>query len=76
MRKLLVALLSVGALSLGMLATPAPADPPPQACHGAVVSNGVQVFGPGRRAVAERFFGDYPQAVQDAERFLETVICA
>jgi hypothetical protein len=76
MRKFLVALLSIGALSLGMLATPASADPAPQACRGEVVSTAVQVFGPGRRAVAEQFFGDYPQAVQDAERFLQTVICA
>ena len=76
MRKLLVALLSIGALMLGMLATPASAEPAPEACGGQVVSTAVQVFGPGRRAVAERFFGDYPTAVQDAERFLQTVICA
>jgi hypothetical protein len=39
---------------------------------GQVVSTAVQpdVFGPGRRKVTERFFGDHTQAVRDAERFL------
>jgi hypothetical protein len=30
---------------------------------------------PGRRPVAEVFFGDQPHAVQDAEQFLQTNIC-
>jgi hypothetical protein len=37
------------------------------------VSSSVQpsAFGPGRRAVATMFFGDYPTAVRDAERALQ-----
>ncbi len=31
------------------------------------------MFGPGRREVADQFFGDYPRAVQDAERFLQVL---
>jgi hypothetical protein len=39
-----------------------------------VISNAVQE-GTGRRAVAEFFFGDYPRAVQDAERAVQA-FCA
>lgn len=43
-------------------------------CQAEVISNSVQA-GTGRRAVAEFFFGDYPTAVQDAERAVQEV-CA
>ncbi|MFL6570311.1 MAG: hypothetical protein ACJ8G4_01060 [Burkholderiales bacterium] len=36
-------------------------------CQAEVISNAVHE-GTGRRAVATFFFGDYPRAVQDAER--------
>ena len=39
-------------------------------CQAEVISNAVQE-GTGRRAVAEFFFGDYPKAVQDAERAVQ-----
>jgi hypothetical protein len=70
MRKILVSLLGAGALAVGILATPAAAEPAPQACPGELVSFAVQLFD-GRRAVAETFFGDYPHAVQDAQSFME-----
>ena len=72
MRKLVVAL-AAGAIGAGVVAAPAAAGPAPQSCRGEVVSSSVQpsAFGPGRRAVATMFFGDYPQAVRDAERALQ-----
>jgi hypothetical protein len=71
MRRILVALLGAGALAVGgSLATPAAADPAPQACPGELVSFAVQLFD-GRRAVADTFFGDYPRAVQDAQSFMK-----
>lgn len=39
-------------------------------CQAAVISYAVQV-GTGRRSAAEFFFGDYPRAVQDAERAVQ-----
>jgi hypothetical protein len=44
------------------------------ACRAEVISYAVQV-GTGRREAADFFFGDYPQAVRDAEFFLQTA-CA
>ena len=71
MRKLVVAVVA-GALGVGVLAAPAVAEPNAQSCHGGVVSSSVQpdAFGPGRREVASTFFGDYPQAVRDANEAL------
>jgi hypothetical protein len=70
MRKLVVAL-AAGAIGAGVVVAPASADPiggPGEpTCQAEVISNAVKE-GPGRRAVAEFFFGDYPTAVQDAER--------
>ena len=76
MRKLVVAV-AAGAISVGVVAPPAAAEPNAQSCHGGIVSSSVQpsAFGPGRREVASMFFGDYPQAVQDANRALNEV-CA
>ena len=72
MKKFVVAL-AAGALGLGALAAPAAAEPSAQSCRGELVSSSVQpsAFGPGRRAVASMFFGDYPTAVQDAERAVQ-----
>jgi hypothetical protein len=72
MRKLVVAL-AAGAIGVGVVVAPAEAQPTPQSCQGEVVSTSVQpsAFGPGRRAVASMFFGDYPTAVQDAQRALQ-----
>jgi hypothetical protein len=73
MRKLIVAL-AAGALGVGVVVSPAAADPTGGAgeptCQAEVISNAVQE-GTGRRAVAEFFFGDYPTAVQDAERAVQ-----
>ena len=67
----LVAALAAGAIGAGVVASPAAAEPTGGAgeptCQAEVISNAVQE-GTGRRAVAEFFFGDYPRAVQDAER--------
>ena len=70
-RKLVVAV-AVSAIGVGMAVAPAAAEPNAQSCHGGIVSSSVQPseFGPGRRAVAGMFFGDYPQAVRDANRAL------
>ena len=72
MRKLVVAL-AAGAAGAGVVVpaavaepTGGPGDPTCQATH---ISTAVQ--GTGRRAVAEFFFGDYPTAVQDAERAVQ-----
>jgi hypothetical protein len=72
MRKLVVAV-AAGAIGVGVVVAPAAAEPKAQSCHGGVVSASVQpsAFGPGRRAVAGIFFGDYPQAVRDANRALK-----
>jgi hypothetical protein len=72
MRRLVVALAAV-AIGAGVVVAPAAAEPAPQSCRGEVVSSSVQpsAFGPGRRAVASMFFGDYPKAVQDAQRALQ-----
>ncbi len=71
MKKFVVAL-AAGALGLGAHAAPAAAEPSAQSCQGEFVSSSVQpsAFGPGRRAVASMFFGDYPQAVRDANQAL------
>jgi hypothetical protein len=70
MRKLVVAL-AVGAIGAGVVVPSAAADPTggqgEPTCQAEVVSTSVQES-TGRRAVAEEFLGDYPQAVPDAER--------
>ena len=70
-RKLVVAV-AAGAIGVGMAVAPAAAEPNAQSCHGGIVSSSVQPseLGSGRRAVASTFFGDYPQAVRDANRAL------
>ena len=73
MRKLVVAFVA-GAIGVGVVASPAAAEPTggpgEPTCQAAVISTSVQEFS-GRRAVAEFFFGDYPTAVQDAERAVQ-----
>jgi len=70
MRKVVVAL-AAGAIGVGVVVPSAVAEPTggpgEPTCQAEVISNAVQE-GTGRRAVAEFFFGDYPTAVQDAER--------
>jgi hypothetical protein len=76
MRKLVVAL-AAAAISAGVVVPSAVAQPTggpgEPTCQAAIVSSSVQpsAFGPGRRAVADLFFGDYPTAVQDAERAVQ-----
>ena len=76
MRNLAMAL-AVGAIGVGVFVPAAAAEPNAQSCQGGIVSSSVQpsAFGPGRRAVATLFFGDYPTAVRDAERAVKEV-CA
>jgi hypothetical protein len=73
MRKLVVAL-AAGAIGAGVVVPPAVAEPTggpgEPTCQAEVISNAVKE-GPGRRAVAKFFFGDYPKAVQDAERAVQ-----
>ena len=73
MRKLVVAFVA-GAIGVGVVASPAAAEPTggpgEPTCQAAVISTSVQEFS-GRRAVAEFFFGDYPTAVQDAQRAVQ-----
>lgn len=73
MRKLVVAL-AAGAMGVAVVVPSAVAAPTggPGAptCQAEVISNSAQE-GTGRRAVAEFFFGDYPTAVQDAERAVQ-----
>ena len=70
MSKLVLALV-VGAIGVGVVVPAAVAEPAggpgEPTCQAEVISNAVRE-GTGRRAVAEFFFGDYPTAVQDAER--------
>jgi hypothetical protein len=77
MRNIVIALV-VGAMGAGVVVPSAVADPiggPGEStCQAEVISNAVQE-GTGRRAVAEFFFGDYPTAVQDAERAVQA-FCA
>jgi hypothetical protein len=72
-RKLVVAL-AVGAIGVGVAASPAAAEPTggpgEPTCQAEVISNSAQEF-TGRRAVAEFFFGDSPTAVRDAERAVQ-----
>ena len=73
MRKLVVAL-AVGAIGAGVVVPSAVAEPTggpgDPTCQAAIISTSVQE-GPGRRAVAEFFFGDSPKAVQTAERTVQ-----
>jgi hypothetical protein len=77
MRRLVV-MLAAGAIGVGVLAPSAAAHPAggigEPTCQAEVISNAVHE-GTGRRAVATFFFGDYPQAVQDAERTVKAA-CA
>jgi hypothetical protein len=77
MRKLVVAL-AAGAIGAGVVVPSAVAEPTDEpgepTCKAAIISYAVQVgtrSTSGRRAVAELFFGDYPTAVQDAERAVQ-----
>jgi hypothetical protein len=76
-RKLVVAL-AAGAIGAGVAVPSAVAEPTggpgEPSCQAAVISYAVQV-GSGRREAAEFFFGDYPRAVQDAERAVQA-FCA
>jgi len=73
MRKLVVAFVA-GAIGVGVVASPAAAEPTggpgEPTCQAGIISSSVQEFS-GRRAVAEFFFGDYPTAVQDAQRAVQ-----
>ena len=73
MRKLVVAFVA-GAIGVGVVASPAAAEPTggpgEPTCQAGIISSPVQEFS-GRRAVAEFFFGDYPTAVQDAQRAVQ-----
>jgi hypothetical protein len=73
MRKLVVAL-AASAIGAGVVVPSAVAEPTggpgEPTCQAGVISTSVQEFS-GRRAVAEFFFGDYPTAVQDAERAVQ-----
>jgi UDP-glucose 4-epimerase len=71
MRKLMTVAAAVAALAVPSAAMAAPTGEPGEpTCEAAVISYAVQV-GTGRREAAEVFFGDYPQAVQTAERALQ-----
>ena len=71
MRKLIMVAAAVAALAVPSAATAVPtAGPGEPTCQAAVISNAVQV-GTGRREAAEFFFGDYPQAVQTAQRAVQ-----
>ena len=77
MRKLVVAL-AAAAIGVGAAVSPAAAQPTDEpgepTCQAAIISYAVQVgtrSTSGRRAVADLFFGDYPTAVQDAERAVQ-----
>jgi hypothetical protein len=78
MRKLVIVVVA-GALTAGGVAPQAVADEPsPSPCQAQFVAESVQpsAFGPGRRAVATQFFGDYPQAVKDAEEAVQAFCAA
>ena len=71
MRKLITVAAAVAALAVPSAATAEPtAEPGQPTCQAAVISYAVQV-GTGRREAAEFFFGDYPQAVQTAQRAVQ-----
>ena len=71
--KTLVTALAVAAIGVGVAVPAASAQPNAQSCQGDIVSSSVQpsAFGPGRRAVATLFFGDYPTAVRDGEQAVQ-----
>jgi hypothetical protein len=72
--KRLVVAVAAGAVGVGVFAAPAAAEPQAQSCQAEVISTSVQPWelGPGRRAVADTFFGDSgAKAVQVAERTLQ-----
>jgi hypothetical protein len=71
MRKFITVAAAVAALAVPSAAMAEPtAEPGEPTCQAAVISYAVQV-GTGRREAAEFFFGDYPQAVQTAERAVQ-----
>jgi hypothetical protein len=76
MRKLIMVAAAVAALAVPSAAMaddfqlPVGGEPGEPTCQAAVISYAVQV-GTGRREAAEFFFGDYPQAVQTAERAVQ-----
>jgi hypothetical protein len=71
--KRLAVALAVGAVGVGVFAAPASAEPTggqgEPTCQAEIVSTSAQ--GIGRRVVVEEFLGDYPTAVQDAERLVQ-----
>jgi hypothetical protein len=70
MKNTAVAVLLAAVLAIGSV-VPVAAATPPGSCGGEIVSFAVQLLD-GRRNVATTFFGDYPQAVKDAESFIRT----
>lgn len=71
MRKLITVAAAVAALAVPSAAMAEPAGEPGEpTCQAAVISYAVQV-GSGRREAAEFFFGDYPRAVQTAQRAVQ-----
>jgi hypothetical protein len=71
MRKLITVAAAVAALAVPSAAMAQPtAGPGEPTCEASVISYAVQV-GTGRREAAEFFFGDYPQAVQTAQRAVQ-----
>jgi hypothetical protein len=72
-RRFIVAL-AAGAVGICAFAAPASAEPTggpgEPTCQAEVISTSAQEL-TGRRAVAGEFFGDYPTAVQDAERAVQ-----
>jgi hypothetical protein len=71
MRRLITVAAAIAGLAVPSAAMAEPTGGPGEpTCQAEVISNSVQE-GTGRRAVAELFFGDYPTAVQDAERAVQ-----
>jgi len=71
---MLATTVTAGAIAAGVVAPSAVAEPTggpgEPTCQAEVISNAVQE-GMGRRSVAGVFLGDYPTAVQDAERAVQ-----
>jgi hypothetical protein len=71
MRRLITVAATVAALAVPSAAMAEPTGGPGEpTCQAEVISYAVQV-GTGRREAAEFFFGDYPHAVQTAERAVQ-----
>src|SRR5918999_1762357 len=70
-RRVVIVAAAVAALATPSAAMAVPtAEPGEPTCQAAIISYAVQV-GTGRREAAEFFFGDYPQAVQTAQRAVQ-----